>query len=158
MYTIEKVSNDDIEDIVRVYNSNKKFLITHMGTDIISKEFILKEIAEMKNIGFVSTVVKDKNKKVIGVCDYKIGKEVYLSLLMIHGDFKKKGIGNKIYKCLEKSFKERGYKYVRIDVVCDYEDNVVGFWKNLGFKEVDKINLKWNNHESDALKMRRCIR
>ena len=57
-------------------------MCNHLGVSSVSKEFILNEIEEMKKIGFNSSIIKDHTGEVIGLCDFKISHEVYLSLLM----------------------------------------------------------------------------
>jgi len=51
-YIINRVDQNDINKIVDIYNSNKTFLRSHMGSSSVSKEFILNEIEHMKKVGF----------------------------------------------------------------------------------------------------------
>ena len=46
---------------------------------------------EMKKIGFRSFVIKNSEGNTVGICDFKIAEEVYLSLLMIDGKQKRNG-------------------------------------------------------------------
>lgn len=148
---------NDIDKILEIYNSNMSFLISHLGTSNISREFILNEINEMKRGGFISSIIKNSKGEVIGVCDFKIQDEAYLSLLMIHSSLKGKGLGKDIYNNLERVFKSNNVKSIRIDVVYDYEENVLGFWKKQGFVSKDKVELDWNGHKSNAIKMYKNI-
>lgn len=156
-YTFSKVKLNDIDKIVEIYNSNVSFLMAHMGISNTSKEFICNEINEMKSVGFISSVIKDNKGEIIGVCDFKIQEEAYLSLLMINSKFKGNGLGKEIYNHLERVFKSNNVKRVRIDVVYDYEENVIGFWEKQGFVSKGKVELEWNAHKSNATKMYKSI-
>jgi len=156
-YKIDKVDSNDINEILDIYNSNKTFLCNHMGISSVSKEFILNEIEEMKSIGYTSSIIKDNNGEIVGLCDFKISDEVYLSLLMIDSRLKGNGLGKIIYNQLEKMFKAKNAKRIRIDVVYDYDENVLGFWKNQGFISNAKIELEWNGYKSNAIKMYKII-
>lgn len=93
--------------------------------------------------------------RVLGVLDYRPGSEVYLSLLMLSGEVQGRGNGRKIYEDFEKQMRSSGSESVRIDVVNDDSDNLVSYWKKLGFCEEKVINLKWGNRMNKALVMRK---
>lgn len=76
---------------------------------------------------------------------------------MIHSSLKGKGLGKDIYNNLERVFKSNNVKSIRIDVVCDYEENVVEFWKKQGFVSKDKVELEWNGYKSNVIKMYKNI-
>ncbi|MEG1409938.1 MAG: GNAT family N-acetyltransferase [Terrisporobacter sp.] len=157
-YIIDKVNENDIDKIVDIYNSNEAFLKNHMGISRISQDFILNEIKEMRNAGFTSSIIKSNTGEIVGICDFKISyKEAYLSLLMIDSKLKGSGLGSKIYNYLEKSFKSKNINNIRIDVVYDYEENVLGFWEKQGFVSCEKIQLEWNKYKSKAIKMNKTI-
>ena len=146
-YIIDEIDLNAINRILDIYNSNKSFLCNHLGVSSVSKEFILNEIEEMKKIGFNSSIM----------CDFKISHEVYLSLLMIDYRLKGNGLGKTIYNQLEKMFKSNNVQSIRIDVVYDYEENALEFWKKQGFVPNEKIELEWNGYKSNAIKMHKII-
>jgi len=156
-YIIDEIDLNAINRILDIYNSNKSFLCNHLGVSSVSKEFILNEIEEMKKIGFNSSIIKDHTGEVIGLCDFKISHEVYLSLLMIDYRLKGNGLGKTIYNQLEKMFKSNNVQSIRIDVVYDYEENALEFWKKQGFVPNEKIELEWNGYKSNAIKMHKII-
>lgn len=156
-YIIDTVDQNDISKIIDIYNSNKTFLENHVGISKVSKDFIVNEIEEMNNIGFSSLVIKNNEDNIIGICDFKIGDEVYLSLLMIDANLKGNGLGRIIYNQLEKIFKTKNSKRIRIDVVYDYEENALGFWEKQGFVSSEEIQLEWNGYKSKAIKMYKNI-
>ncbi|MGN2370119.1 GNAT family N-acetyltransferase [Clostridium cagae] len=156
-YIIEKVNQNDVIKIVDIYNSHKNFLNSHMRISSVSKGFVLNEIEEMKNIGFISSTIKDNKGEIVGLCDFKIADEVYLSLLMIDAKLKGNGLGRVIYNQLENLFKYKNASRIRIDVVYGYQENVFGFWKKQGFISSEKIELEWNGYKSQAVKMYKTI-
>lgn len=156
-YKIDTITEIDIDKILDIYNSNTHFLENHMGITEVSREFITNEIKEMKNIGFNSLVIKDCRSNIIGICDFKISEEVYLSLLMIDANQQGKGLGSIVYNQLEKLFKENHANKVRIDVVYNYDHNAVDFWKKQGFIPCEKIQLEWNGYKTNAIKMLKFI-
>lgn len=156
-YTFHKMEENYVDAVVDIYNSNKTFLQNHMGISRVTKDFILKEIEEMKNHGFDSLIIKNNPGEIVGVCDFKIEDEAYLSLLMIDDKHRGNGIGGRVYNQLEKIFKSKKVSSVRIDVVCDYEENVLRFWEKQGFVANEKINLYWNGYKLNAIKMYKSI-
>lgn len=156
-YIIDMIIENDIAKILDIYNSNKSFLKNHMGITAVSKDFIVDEIEEMKSIGFSSLVIKNNEGNIVGICDFKMEDEVYLSLLMIDAKLKGNGLGSIIYNQLEKIFKSKNASRIRIDVVYDYEENVLGFWEKQGFVPCEKIQLEWNGYKSKAVKMYKTI-
>lgn len=154
LYKIRKASIDDIHKIVEIYNSNKIFLVNHLGLEYVDEDFIGSEINEMKSMGFQSCVVADaRTGDAIGVMDFKPDAYIYLSLIMIDSRFHGKGTGTLIYRMFENEMQQSGKYSIRIDVVNDYDDNVVEFWKKQGFIPKDEIHLKWGNKNSKALTM-----
>jgi ribosomal protein S18 acetylase RimI-like enzyme len=151
----DMATKNDIDKVLEIYNSNSDFLEKHLGASRVSKEFIANEMEEMKKIGFRSFVIKNSEGNTVGICDFKIAEEVYLSLLMIDGKQKRNGLGSRIYSQLEQLFQAEGADRIRIDVV--YEDNVVAFWEKQGFIPCEKIQLEWNGHKSNAIKMVKTI-
>ena len=156
-YIIDMIIENDIDKILDIYNSNKSFLENHMGITTVSKDFIVDEIEKMKSIGFNSLVIKNNEGNIVGICDFKMEDEVYLSLLMIDAKLKGYGLGSMIYNQLEQIFKAKNANRIRIDVVYDYEENVLGFWEKQGFEPYEKIQLEWNGYKSKAVKMYKTI-
>lgn len=111
----------------------------------------------MKKIGFKSVVAKTPENNIIAISDFKTAEETYLSLFMLDANYKEKGFGSRIYCQLENLFRSEGSTKVRIDVVYDYQDNSLGFWKKQGFIPHEKILLEWNGFKSHAIKMLKNI-
>ncbi len=153
-YVIRDVKDADIDMIVTIYNSNRKFLVNHLGMDAVDNRFIREEMLEMTANHFLSCViVNELSNEIIGVLDYKPDSTVYLSLLMIHSNHHNKKIGQIVYNQFEKKMCKLGKSTVRIDVVNDYPDNVVLFWKKQGFIQQNEVNINWRNKKSKAVVM-----
>lgn len=158
-YIIRDIHIDDYKQVVAVYNSNRHFLLNYLGVESVDEAFVSGEVSTMHNAGFNSCVIVNGEKQEVqGVLDYKSGnKEVYLSLLMLATDSQGKGIGRDVYSCFESKIIQLGSTSIRIDVVNDYDDNVVPFWKSLGFLECETLTLEWGNKKSKAIVMRKNL-
>lgn len=157
-YAFIDITENDITEIVRIYNSNPDFLQNHLGLNCVSADFVSSEMLEMRQMGFRATKIIDSVMgKIIGICDFKLGEEVYLSLLMVDGSLQGKGLGREIYSALEELVKGYDGGCVRIDVVDSYSGNAVEFWKKQGFTARERTVLNWNGKKSDALIMKKVL-
>lgn len=50
-----------------------------------------------------------------------------------------------------------GKNSIRIDVVNDYQRNVVPFWKRQGFLEKENVTLAWGKKKSNAVVMKKNL-
>lgn len=157
-YIIEPIREQDIESVIEIYNSNEHFLVNHTGLKRVSRQWLEEEYQNMKSMDFTTCKVIDKaSKKIIAICDFKVQEAVYLSLLMLDHKLKSRGIGKDIYDLLEAYFIKQKAHSIRIDVVYDYPNNVLGFWEKLGFVKQDEIELSWNNLISKAYVMSKVV-
>jgi len=157
-FRVELVEAKDLNGIVEVYNSNENFLISHMDKKEVTSEWMIEELKSMKEIGFLCCKIVDMNsQKIVGVVDFKVDKETYLSLLMIHNNYKNKGLGRLIYKGLEEYVLPLKSNCIKIDVVTDYDDSVIEFWiKNRFVKFKDTI-LNWTGKDLNAIVMKKNL-
>ncbi len=157
-FYIDTVENKDLNDIIEVYNSNKLFLINHIGTNKVSYEWIIEELESMKKMNFYSCKIVEKSLgKIIGIIDFKIDEETYLSLLMLHNDYKNKGYGKLIYQTLEEYARSLKSKSMRIDVVTNYDNFVLKFWTSIGFNKFKDIEMKWAGELLPAVIMKKIL-
>ncbi len=156
-YKFENASMKDMNEIVRIYNSNPIFLWNHLGVEAVTGDFIINEMTQMKETGFDTLLIKNNRNEVIGFCDIKMNEETYLSLIMLDHTFHGMGHGKEVLFQLESMLIERHTKQIRIDVVDDYKENVVGFWKKQGYEEVETVKLQWNGYDSNAIKMYKTL-
>ena len=155
---VEEVQPIDVQDIVNLYNSNKDFIQHHMGTDRVTPEWVQNEWEAMKQSGFLSCkAVEKKSGKIVGIIDFNVGEESYLSLLIIHGDAQNQGIGKQIYDAFEEYVKMAHSKSIRLDVVTKYSDNVVKFWSKRGFIKDRDIELNWSGVTLPAIVMKKVL-
>ena len=151
-------SDADLQVITDIYNSNKKFLIHHLGHDRVDREFVIHEIKEMKEHGFRSTMI-ESDGQAIGVIDYMMqaDKTVYLSLMMLVKTMQSKGLGTRVYRLFEEKMVNESAKRIRIDVVNDHIPNVVPFWEKMGFIGQYEDSLTWGDKTSNVLVMKKVL-
>ncbi len=153
-YNVINVYKKDIPSITKIYNSNSGFLKKHIGKQNVNEDWVLNEYKDTLMIGFTFCKIVDKKTcEIVGFMDFKIDEETYLSLFMVHSDFKNKGIGKEILSCFEKYAKSFNSKRIRIDVVSDYDETVLKFWINNGFIDKEEVKMFWNKKELLAMKM-----
>jgi hypothetical protein len=157
-FHVDLVENKDLNEVVEVYNSNKHFLVNHIDKEKITDEWILQELESMKEVGFYSCkIVEISSGKIFGVIDFKVGKETYLSLLMIHNYFKNKGFGELIFHAFEGYAKSLKSESIRIDVVTNYDNSVLGFWIKNGFTKFKDVELNWTGKILPAVTMKKRL-
>lgn len=157
-YIIRAVQEKDHKGIIEIYNSNRQFLLHHLGMDFIDEAFVSQEILTMQKAGFCSCVIVDQDSSMVqGVIDYKPGQEVYLSLIMLTAALQGKGVGSMVYSLFETKMTQDNKESIRIDVVNDYQGNLVPFWKRHGFEENETVTLDWGNKKSNAVVMRKRL-
>ncbi|WP_353096909.1 GNAT family N-acetyltransferase [Tissierella praeacuta] len=155
---IKDMTEEDIKGLLEVYNSNQDFLMFHIGRQEVSMDWLIQEQKEMKSTNFRTLIAKEnKDNTIIGFIDILFAEECYLSLLMVHNEFKSRGYGKEIYDALEDYLRERNLKSIRIDVAYDYNELVLRFWRNRGFVEVEKIRLQWTDNLFDAIVMKKNL-
>ncbi|NBI05582.1 GNAT family N-acetyltransferase [Senegalia massiliensis] len=157
-FYVDLLEKEDLKDIVEIYNSNIDFLKNHLNTGTVTYEWMDNELETMKKANFYSCkIIKKNTNEIIGLIDFKIGKETYLSLLMVHKKYKNKGVGKSIYQSLEKYVKLFKSNCIRIDVVTNYDKNVIDFWSRNGFKNIKEIQLNWGDKILPAIIMKKKI-
>ncbi|WMM24731.1 GNAT family N-acetyltransferase [Tissierella sp. MB52-C2] len=157
-FYIEQLENKDLKEVLEVYNSNGKFLTNHIDKSTVTNEWITEELEYMKDSGFRSCkVIHIATGKIVGIMDFKVDEEIYLSLLMIHNDFQGKGFGKIIYNGFEEYVKSLKRKCIRIDVVINYDNSILKFWKDNGFVKSKDIELNWAGKALPAVTMKKYL-
>lgn len=157
-YGIRRISIEDFGAVAEIYNSNKDFLIHHLGISKVDQAFVEKEVQTMTDLGFLSCVIFDvRTFEICGLIDYKIGSEVYLSLLMLKKSFQKKGIGQEVFSFWESELTGEEISHIRIDVVHDHVDHSITFWEKMGFNKFEEIELAWGEKKNRAIVMKKYV-
>ena len=155
---IDVAGRDDVNSIVEIYNSNRGFLMAHIDRQIVNTKWVEDEIATMKGIGFLSCKVVHKGSDTsVGILDFAVKEESYLSLLVLHADYRNSGLGSEVYRGFEHFAKEHKSKRIRIEVVTSYDRNVLDFWVSKGFSIDEKVELNWSGKILPAVTMRKDI-
>jgi GNAT superfamily N-acetyltransferase len=94
----------------------------------------------------------------VGIIDFKVDEESYLSLLMIHTHYANRGLGKQVYKAIEEYARSRGSEQIKLGVVTGYSDKVLRFWTGNGFHKSEDISLNWNGVILPAVTMLKNLR
>ena len=97
------------------------------------------------------------NDEILGVVDYLTDypekNTILIGLFIIKNDKQKQGLGTKIFRYLEKSFKNKKFLKIRIGVLVDNEIGL-SFWKKQNFKEIER---KFEKSEKEVIVMEKEI-
>ena len=100
------------------------------------------------------------NDEILGVVDYLTDypekDTILIGLLIIKNDKQKQGLGTKIFRYLEKLFKNKKFLKIRIGVLVDNEIGL-SFWKKQNFKEIERKFLKFEKSEKEVIVMEKEI-
>jgi GNAT superfamily N-acetyltransferase len=153
-YTIIESDEKDVNEIATVYNSNKDFLMNHIDMEKVTVWWCLHEYLDLRESGFFRyKITETLSGLLMGFMDFLVAEETYLSLIMISGEIKRRGVGKEVMRGFEKVVKTQNSNRIRIDVVDSYDETSLGFWLKNGFNIDKKVTLRWGNKEIPALKM-----
>ena len=100
------------------------------------------------------------NDEILGVVDflsdYPEKDTILIGLFIIKNDKQKQGLGTKIFRYLEKSFKNKKFLKIRIAVLVDNEVGL-SFWKKQNFKEIERKFLKFEKSKKEVIVMEKEI-
>ena len=100
------------------------------------------------------------NDEILGVVDflsdYPEKDTILIGLFIIKNDKQKQGLGTKIFRYLEKSFKNKKFLKIRIGVLVDNEIGL-SFWKKQNFKGIERKFLKFEKSEKEVIVMEKEI-
>ena len=100
------------------------------------------------------------NDEILGVVDflsdYPEKNTILIGLFIIKSDKQKQGLGTKIFRYLEKSFKNKKFLKIRIGVLV-YNEIGLYFWKKQNFKEIERKFLKFEKSKKEVIVMEKEI-
>ena len=165
MYRIKliSVSNNELKnEVLNIYLKNDYYFskISDASQNISNIEEDIETIPDgvrknQKNYRLISF-----NDEILGVVDYLTDypekDTILIGLLIIKNDKQKQGLGTKIFRYLENSFKNKNFLKIRIGVLVD---NQIGlsFWKKQNFKEIERKFLKFEKSEKEVIVMEKEI-
>ncbi len=157
-FYIGVVKPKDLNAVLAIYESNMDFVMHHTGRRDVTGAWLQSELKAMKPAGFYSCKIVEKcSGNVIGIADFQIGDEAYLSLLMLHGAYQNKGLGKRVYRAIEEYAKSCGSACIRLDVATDYYNSVHSFWQSQGFIKIQDITLHWAGRDLPAVMMKKKL-
>ena len=165
MYRIKliSVSNNELKnEALNIYLKNDYYFskISDASQNISNIEEDIETIPDgvhknQKNYKLISF-----NDEILGVVDYLTDypekNTVLIGLLIIKNDKQKQGLGTKIFRYLEKSFKNEKFLKIRIGVLVDNEIRL-SFWKKQNFKEIERKFLKFEKSKKEVIVMEKEI-
>ena len=165
MYRIKliSVSNNELKnEALNIYLKNDYYFskISDASQNISNIEEDIETIPDgvhknQKNYKLISF-----NDEILGVVDYLTDypekNTVLIGLLIIKNDKQKQGLGTKIFRYLEKLFKNKKFLKIRIGVLVDNEIGL-SFWKKQNFKEIERKFLKFEKSEKEVIVMEKEI-
>ena len=165
MYRIKliSVSNNELKnEALNIYLKNDYYFskISDASQNISNIEEDIETIPDgvrknQKNYRLISF-----NNEILGVVDYLTDypekDTILIGLLIIKNNRQKQGLGTKIFRYLENSFKNKNFLKIRIGVLVD---NQIGlsFWKKQNFKEIERKFLKFEKSEKEVIVMEKEI-
>ena len=165
MYRIKliSVSNNELKnEVLNIYLKNDYYFskISNASQNISNIEEDIEAIPNgvyknQKNYKLISF-----NDEILGAVDYLTHypekNTILIGLLIIKNNRQKEGIGTKIFRYLENSFKDKNFLKIRIGVLVD---NKIGlsFWKKQNFKEIERKFLKFEKSEKEVIVMEKEI-
>ena len=163
MIKLISVNNDELKnEALNVYLENNYYFskisddppsISNVEEDI---EVIPNGVQKnQKNYSLISF-----NDEILGVVDYLSDypekDTILIGLFIIKSDKQKQGLGTKIFRYLEKSFKNKKFLKIRIGVLVDNEIGL-SFWKKQNFKEIERKFLKFEKYKKEVIVMEKEI-
>ena len=165
MYRIKliSVSNNELKnEALNIYLKNDYYFskISDASQNISNIEEDIETIPDgvhknQKNYKLISF-----NDEILGVVDYLTDypekDTILIGFFIIKNDKQKQGLGTKIFRYLENSFKNKNFLKIRIGVLVD---NQIGlsFWKKQNFKEIERKFLKFEKSEKEVIVMEKEI-
>ena len=163
MIKLISVNNDELKnEALNVYLENNYYFskisddppsISNVEEDIeVIPNGVLKNQKNYRLISF--------NDEILGVVDflsdYPEKDTILIGLFIIKNDKQKQGLGTKIFRYLEKSFKNKKFLKIRIGVLANNEIGL-SFWKKQNFKEIERKFLKFEKSKKEVIVMEKEI-
>ena len=163
MIKLISVNNDELKnEVLNIYLENNYYFskisdnppsISNVEEDI---EVIPNGVQKnQKNYRLISF-----NDEILGVVDflsdYPEKNTILIGFFIIKNDKQKQGLGTKIFRYLEKSFKNKKFLKIRIGVLVDNEIGL-SFWKKQNFKEIERKFLKFEKSKKEVIVMEKEI-
>ena len=163
MIKLISVNNDELKnEALNVYLENDYYFskISDNPPSISNVEEDIEVISNgvqknQKNYRLISF-----NDEILGVVDflsdYPEKDTILIGLFIIKNDKQKQGLGTKIFRYLEKSFKNKKFLKIRIGVLANNEIGL-SFWKKQNFKEIERKFLKFEKSKKEVIVMEKEI-
>ena len=145
-HEIVTVSEKNFEQVFEVYDTNQDFFLLTQGKEATIESSIndINSVSPNFDISQKTYISLWQDGSVVAVLDllkgYPAQEDIWIGLLLIHGDLHGKKIGSRIITAVLNAAKIVGYRAAQLGVI---ENNVkaLAFWQKQGF---EKIRTKEN--------------
>ena len=163
MIKLISVNNDELKnEALNVYLENNYYFskisddppsISNVEEDI---EVIPNGVQKnQKNYSLISF-----NNEILGLVDYLTDypekETILIGFFIVKNDKQKQALGTRIFRYLEKLFKNKKFLKIRIGVLVNNEIGL-SFWKKQNFKEIERKFLKFEKSEKEVIVMEKEI-
>lgn len=140
MITFEKITEEYIDVIVEITNSNQNYNLMENGAHTRTKEELMKVYFQSTNQSETFFIKLDDTY--IGLIDFLAHNPrdgfPWLGLLMIHSDYQGYGFGSNAFTLFEEQIRTRdNILALRLGVLIHNHQAKTSFWQSLGFQYVE---------------------
>ena len=166
-FIIRDIRNDELEDVLEVYRNCEDFL--SLGpVPKASMQMVLADINLSKEEGGTFCGIFQENK-MIGIIDFVpsnfngVGKNAFISLLMISKCHRRKGLGKDVVGLVENVILENADIEAILSGVQVNNVEAIRFWNSLGYKIVSEAKLLpdgttvYDLRKDTTLKTKKCL-
>lgn len=140
-YDIKPITEENYMEVMGVYESNQEYSKLSEGREVEPEDCLscIREIPPGFDLSSKFFVGLWENNKAAAVLDFLIGypnkENVWIGLLMIHGDMQGKSLGRKIASAVFEATENMGFSSVQLGVL-DNNIKALSFWEGLGYKRI----------------------
>jgi GNAT superfamily N-acetyltransferase len=164
-YELKRITSETLGQVEEAYTTNESFFILTSGRPATIKD-CANDMEELPP-GFTPSqkyylgVYEYTKHNAVAVldllCGYPDGNSVWLGLLLVHGAYKRKGIGSAVTEAVVNAARTRGFTSLQLGVVAGNE-TALSFWRSNGFNEIRIAKAKrQDNIELEVIVMERRI-
>lgn len=157
-YKLRKLAADDsiiLQDLCDRCSGNNN-IIVGSSRDTNEGDAILQGLPEGKTYDDKYVIGIFEQEQLVGVLDmvrnFPVEGELILGLLMFDPKYTGLGLRGKIHQCIIRWAKGQGFVKLRLNVEGENKESY-SFWKNIGYEETKRVNIKVKNNYREVVVM-----
>jgi ribosomal protein S18 acetylase RimI-like enzyme len=141
-YTVRRLASTDETKVQNFLEVCSDYGILENGRlpEAGDAKALLSDFPPTKSPSDKTVLAIEETKNVVALLDilqhYPDQQIFWIGLLLIHPDYRKKGLGKEIVNSLQTHLKLSMYSEIRLGVLEENHDGY-GFWQRMGFKQID---------------------